>query len=99
MPDHFYIYPAYLGRGHSRAAGRRVPEPEALSDVTAEEIAQAAKRLGYKAEVEAEKHYPRDAPAVAGRVKVTKRGGVTKAKFLRLVGGELRKTRAPGGAR
>jgi len=97
MPDHFYVYPAYLGRGHSRSDGRRVPEPETLAEVTAEEIAQAAKRLGYKAEVEAEKHYPRDVPTYAGRVKVAKREGLTKAKFLRLVTGEMRKLRAAGG--
>jgi signal recognition particle subunit SEC65 len=99
MPDHFYVYPAYLGRGLSRAEGRRVPEPETLAEVTAEEIAQAAKRLGYRAEVEAGKQYPRDVLTAAGRVKVTKRGGVTKARFLRLVTGELRKTRGTGGSR
>lgn len=99
MPDHFYVYPAYLGRGLSRAEGRRVPESETLSDVTAEEIAQAAKRLGFRAEVEAGKQYPRDVFPSAGRVKVTKRNGVTKAKFLRLLTGEVRKTRGTGGPR
>jgi signal recognition particle subunit SEC65 len=99
MPDHFYVYPAYLGRGLSRSDGRRVPEPETLPEVTAEEIAQAAKRLGYAAEVEAGKQYPRDVPTYAGRVKVTKRAGLTKAKFLRLVTGEVRKLRAVGGKR
>jgi len=97
MPDYFYVYPAYLGRGLSRSDGRRVPEPDAFVEVTAEEIAQAAKRLGYKAEVEAEKHYPRDVPKYAGRVKVTKREGLSKAKFLQLVTGEMRKLRAAGG--
>jgi signal recognition particle subunit SRP19 len=99
MPDHFYVYPAYLGRGLSRSDGRRVPETETLAEVTAEEIAQAAKRLGYRAEVEAGKQYPRDVPTLGGRVKVTKRSGVTKAKFLRLVSGELRKSRGAGGPR
>jgi len=97
MPDHFYVYPAYLGRGRSRSEGRRVPEPDTLVEVTAEEIAQAAKRLGYRAEVEAGKQYPRDVPTYAGRVKVTKRNGLTKAKFLHLVLGEMRKLRAVGG--
>jgi signal recognition particle subunit SRP19 len=97
MPDYFYVYPAYLGRGHSRSEGRRVPEPETLVEVTAEEIAQAAKRLGYQVEVEAEKHYPRDVATYAGRVKVSKRPGLTKAKFLRLVTGEMRKLRVVGG--
>jgi signal recognition particle subunit SEC65 len=99
MPEYFYVYPAYLSRGRSRSEGRRVPEPETLAEVTAEEIAQAAKRLGYRADVEAGKNYPRDVATSAGRVKVTKRSGVTKAKFLRLVTGELRKGRGPGGPR
>jgi signal recognition particle subunit SRP19 len=99
MPDHFYVYPAYLGRGLSRTEGRRIPESETLAEVTAEEIAQAAKRLGYRAEVEAEKQYPRTVPTSVGRVKVTKRSGVTKAEFLRLVTDELRKARGAGGAR
>jgi signal recognition particle subunit SRP19 len=97
MPDHFYVYPAYLGHGHSRARGRRVGADEALSELTAEEIVQAARRLGYKAEVEAEKQYPRDVNVPAGRVKVTKRAGVTKARFLHLVATELRARRPAGG--
>jgi signal recognition particle subunit SEC65 len=97
MPDHFYVYPAYLGRGHSRAGGRRVGANEALTDLTTEEIVQAARHLGFKAEVEAEKQYPRDAAVYAGRVKVTKRAGVTKAKFLHLIAAELRARRPTGG--
>ncbi len=97
MPDHFYVYPAYLARGGSRSSGRRVPEAKTVKDVTVEEIAQAAKRLGYKAEVETEKQYPRTVPSLAGRVKVSKRSGVSKAKFLRLVAVEVEKQRAPGG--
>jgi len=55
MPDHFYVYPAYLGRGLSRTGGRRVPESESLPDRTAEEIVDAAKRLGFRAELESAK--------------------------------------------
>lgn len=99
MPDHFYVYPAYLARGRSRAAGRRVGEGEAIPDLTAEEIVQAARRLGFVAEVEADKEYPRDAGGLAGRVKVTKRKGTTKARFLHLVGAELRARRPTGGPR
>jgi signal recognition particle subunit SEC65 len=97
MPDHFYVYPAYLGHGLSRSDGRRVPESESLVEVSAEEIAQAAKRLGYRAEVEADKQYPREVSTYAGRVKVAKRAGLTKARFLRQVTGELRKLRAAAG--
>ena len=94
MPDHFYVYPAYLGRGLTRKAGRRVPEPSTVPDVTTEEIVTAAKRLGFQVELEAEKQYPRRFFDYAGRVKVSKKGSVTKAKFLRELAAELHKQRA-----
>lgn len=96
MPDHFYVYPAYLGRGLSRKAGRRLSSANAVSDVTTEEIVLAAKRLGFKAEVEADKQYPRRFFTYEGRVKVAKRAGTTKAAFLRAVAAEVAKHRPPG---
>ncbi len=97
MADHFYVYPAYLARGLSRADGRRVAEPTTMKDVTVDAIAQAAKRLGYRVEVEVEKQYPRLVPSYGGRVKVTKKGGVSKSQFLRLVAAELAKLPPTGG--
>jgi signal recognition particle subunit SRP19 len=97
MPDHFFVYPAYLGKGASRSDGRRVPAGLALPDLTGEEILAAVKHLGYKAEVEAEKHYPRAAAQYGGRVKVTKKGKETKAAFLRTLATELARQRAVGG--
>jgi signal recognition particle subunit SEC65 len=97
MPDHFYVYPAYLGQGLSRKSGRRLPEAQAVAEVTADEILQAAKRLGFKAEVETEKQYPRRFFTYAGRVKVTKRAGTTKASFLRALAADVRKHRPVGG--
>jgi|SRR5271157_1411218 len=94
MPDHFYVYPAYLGRGLSRKGGRRVREPDSLPDLTAEEIVAAAKRLGFRVEVEAEKQYPRRFFDYAGRVKVGKKAGTTKARFLKDLAAELHKLRA-----
>jgi signal recognition particle subunit SEC65 len=96
MPDHFYVYPAYVGRGLSRKDGRRVPEGESVADVTAEEILEAAKRLGFKAEVEADKQYPRRFFTYGGRVKVVKRAGTTKGAFLRAVAADVRKHRPVG---
>jgi signal recognition particle subunit SEC65 len=98
MPDHFYVYPAYLGRALSRKDGRRLPEAEAVPDVTAEEILLSARRLGYKAESEPEKQYPRRFFAYDGRVKVMKRAGTTKTAFLRAVAADVRKHR-PAGAK
>jgi signal recognition particle subunit SRP19 len=97
MPDHFYVYPAYLGRGLSREEGRRVPESESLSDLTAQELFDAAKRLGFRAELEAGKQYPRRDFDYAGRVKVTKKGTTTKAHFLRQLAAEVLKMRASAG--
>jgi signal recognition particle subunit SRP19 len=94
MPEHFYVYPAYLDRKLARSDGRRVPEAEGTPDVTVEEIAQAAKRLGWKAEAEPSKHYPRRFFLYGGRVKVTKRAGAPKAKALRTLADEVRKVRA-----
>jgi signal recognition particle subunit SEC65 len=93
MPDHFFVYPAYLGRGLSRKGGRRVPEAASVPDLTADEIVAAAKRLGFRAEVEVDKQYPRRFFDYAGRVKVTKKGSTTKARFLRELAAELQKQR------
>jgi signal recognition particle subunit SEC65 len=95
MPEHFYVYPAYLEKV-SRAAGRRVPAGEALVDVSAEEIVEAARHLGVKAEAEPAKQYPRRFYTYAGRVKVTKKAGTPKTKLLRALAGELRRRRAQG---
>jgi len=97
MPDHFFVYPAYLGRGLTRRDGRRLPAPLALADVSTEEIVQAAKRLGYRAEIEATKQYPRQFFTYAGRVKVTKKAGTSKAGFLKAVASELARQRAAAG--
>jgi signal recognition particle subunit SRP19 len=97
MPDHFYVYPAYLARGRSRGEGRRVPATVSIPDLTADEIVAAATHLGFKAEVEGEKQFPRDVPAYSGRVKVRKKGGTTKAGFLRQLATELARRRAAGG--
>jgi signal recognition particle subunit SEC65 len=91
MPDHIYVYPAYLIKEVSRAEGRRVPSAHAPSSATIEQILAAAKSLGFKAEAEPERGYPRQGPGDSGRVKVTKRSGVTKTKLLRLLADEIRK--------
>ncbi len=97
MPEHFYVYPAYLARGRSRSQGRRLREEESVLEVTSEEIVQAAKRLGCRAEVEPTKQFPRDVPSYLGRVKVTKASGFTKTKLLRAVAADLPRPRALAG--
>jgi signal recognition particle subunit SRP19 len=98
MPDHFYVYPAYVSRESSRALGRRVPLGVAVEDATVEEIVAAATHLGFTAAAEPEKQYPREVHTYKGRVKVTKRDGVTKTEFLRRVAAELSRRRGAGGA-
>jgi signal recognition particle subunit SEC65 len=96
MPDHFYVYPAYLGKGLSRRGGRRLADPDAVSDVTVDEIAAAAKRLGLKVEIESDKQYPRRFFAYEGRVKIAKRGGASKTSLLRAIAADVRKHRPAG---
>ena len=97
MPDHIYVYPTYLAKTGSRAHGRRVAATHAPAEVTVEQIAEAAKALGFKAEVEPDRQYPREVHVYSGRVKVTKKPGVSKTRLLRLLAQEMRK-RGAGGA-
>ncbi|MCI4346568.1 MAG: signal recognition particle subunit SRP19/SEC65 family protein [Thermoplasmata archaeon] len=90
MPDHFFVYPAYLGRKGTRALGRRVPASLAVGDATVERIVEAAVKLGFKAVAEPAKAYPRAPLGSPGRVRVTKRPGVPKTAFLRSLAEELR---------
>lgn len=96
MPDHFYVYPAYLLKSSSRALGRRVPESAAVSEVNLDQIVAAAGDLGYRVHPEPDKQYPRQFYRYSGRVKVTKKAGVSKAKFLRELSDALRKRAGSG---
>lgn len=91
MPEYFLVYPAYLARTVPRSLGRRVPSADASNEVTLEAIVTAAKTLGYEAIPEPNKHYPRQFHEYAGRVKVTKKGAVPKARFLRDLARELKR--------
>ena len=90
MPEYFYVYPAYLAKGSPRSMGRRVPAGEAPVEVTLESIVEAARRMGFKADAEPTKQYPRQFYAYAGRVKVMKKAGISKARFLREIARDLK---------
>jgi signal recognition particle subunit SRP19 len=98
VPDHFYVYPAYLSAELSRRDGRRVPTAMASAQISTAEIVAAAKRLGFAAEIEANKQYPRQFYTYAGRVKISKAKGTTKTRFLTAVAVEIHKARPPAGA-
>jgi signal recognition particle subunit SEC65 len=96
MPDHFFVYPTYVKQGVTRALGRRVPSRLAVADATLSEIAEATTTLGFVATAEPEKQYPREVSTYAGRLKVVKQPGVSKAEFLRRLAMELARKRAAG---
>ncbi len=97
MPDHFFVYPAYLDRSVPRSHGRRVPAASALSEVSAEEIVQAARGLGYTAEAEPERQFPPAFFTYAGRVRLTKRTGTSKTRALLEIATEVARRRGEGG--
>jgi signal recognition particle subunit SEC65 len=92
MPDHFYVYPAYVDGSTPRSLGRRV-RAGAPSNVTLDEIVEAAKALGVKATSEPDKQHPPTFHRYAGRLKVTKKVGLTKTKFLSDLAAELTRRR------
>lgn len=94
MPDHFYVYPAYLDRSTTRALGRRVHQASAPAGASLEAMAEAARRLGFTAEIEADKAYSRD-PLAPGRLKVKKQKGTSKTAFLRRMADDLRAHPSP----
>ena len=94
MPDHFYVYPAYLDGATPRGLGRRVPAEGAPANVTLEEVVAAALSLGVKVTAEPDKHYPPRFFTYAGRAKVPKKAGLTKSKFLRDLANEIHRRRA-----
>jgi len=98
MPEHFFVYPAYLARESSRALGRRVPADVAAKEVTIEEIVRAATSLGFTAVAEPDKQYPRQFYTYSGRVKVTKKAGTSKTAFLHRLAAELKRQSSEGSA-
>jgi signal recognition particle subunit SEC65 len=94
MPDHFYVYPAYLDGATPRALGRRVSTGDAAPNVTLAEVVAAALSLGVKVTAEPDKQYPPRFFTYAGRAKVPKKAGLTKTKFLRDLAKEIHRRRA-----
>lgn len=92
MPDHFYVYPAYLAAGATRRGGRRVPAASSVKgEISLDQMAEAARALGYEVEVEEGKSYPRTFWQGSGRLKVQKKGTDPKTAFVRRLAQELQR--------
>jgi signal recognition particle subunit SRP19 len=66
------LWPHYFDKTLTRKQGRRVPADLAIEDPRAGHIAQAAKTLGLKAEIEEEARPPASWHSKRGRVLVPK---------------------------
>jgi signal recognition particle subunit SRP19 len=87
----FIIYwPQYFEAKRSRANGRRVPKKFAVDKVKPNDIANAAKRLGYEVQQENIYKYPRSWWDDSGRVLIDTKGK-KKSKVLIEIAKELKK--------
>jgi len=88
----YIIWPIYFDSSASRSICRRVPLRLAVKNPTAEEIASAAKKLGWKVVVEEGSH-----PAAwwqrTGRVMVEPGKPMKKSEVIKLIASKLREMR------
>jgi len=85
----------YFDSKKTRSEGRRLSKKLAIDKVSTKEIAKAARRLGYKAEIEGNYRYPRTWWEEPGRVIIETKGK-KKSKVLLEVAREIRKIRGTG---
>jgi len=90
-PFHIY-WPQYFDIKRSRGDGRRLPKKFATDKVSIELIAKAARRLGYKAEIEENYQYPRTWWDKPGRILIDTKGK-KKSKVLLEVAKEIKRMR------
>lgn len=89
------FWPQYFDLKRSRSDGRRLSKKLAIERITTKEIATAARRLGYKADVEGSFRYPKTWYDDPGRVVINAKGK-KKSKILLEVAKEIRKMRSGG---
>ena len=89
------LWPQYFDASLSREEGRRVPLKYAIKDPTVDEIAQAAKSLGYDTVIERDVRYPARWWEKKGRVLVRKTA--SKQKILHAVSRRLAYMRSQKG--
>jgi len=84
--DRVFIWPLYFDINRSRSEGRRIPRSLAINNPTAEKIAIALKKLGYKTEVISSKNHPSDWFNYRGLVIIPKmQVRISKSKLLKEV--------------
>ena len=89
------FWPQYFDAKRSRSDGRRLAKNLAIEKVTTKEIAKAARRLGYKAEIEGTFKYSRTWWDDPGRVAINTKGK-QKSKVILEIAKEIRKLRGKG---
>jgi signal recognition particle subunit SRP19 len=85
------FWPQYFEAKRSRSNGRRLPRKFAVEKVNLEEIAKAARTLGYNSEIETNYRYSRSWWDDPGRVLIDAKGK-KKTKVLLEVAKEIRKS-------
>ncbi len=85
------FWPQYFDAKRSRSNGRRLPKKYAIEKINLEEIQNAARNLGYNAEIERNYRYSKTWWDDPGRVLIDAKGK-KKAKVLIEVAKEIRKS-------
>ncbi len=85
---------AYFDKRLTRKQGRRLPRNEAVDKLTLEQLAEAARMLGYEVDVDSEARFPASWFDHPGRI-IVNTAGQSKSKVLAKIGKELRKMVAP----
>ena len=83
------IWPVYFDASYSRGEGRRVPRNKAVKDPKAEDVEEAARRLGLNPILEAAAKYSKQPWRPVGVVLVDKKG--SKTRIIKEIAEELRR--------
>ncbi|MCD6530535.1 signal recognition particle protein Srp19 [Candidatus Bathyarchaeota archaeon] len=85
------IWPAYIDSNKTRSQGRRVPKRLAVKSPRLDEIAKAARDLGFNPKVYPEKAYPKAPYEKSGVVVVT--GKAKKTDLLKKLAARISEAR------
>ena len=83
------IWPVYFDSSYSRGEGRRVPRTKAVKDPKAEDVEEAAKRLGLNPILEPAAKYSKQPWRPVGGVLVDKKS--SKTRIIKEIAEELRR--------